>query len=191
MKPRFNIGDRFQQTEAVSLTGGWQTTIVAVSPIPNDKGEYHYLCLDVYPEGHMHKHSHFQSYDDVPVEEPHWEYMGNYPLSMAKMYILPAIRELIELARETKPEAPLQLFVIPIWDWHNNCDVAEEPFDYVVAATSMELAKEIAMKEHKKSEWATPSARVEDNDCLYVQEAIGADGPYAITLTKLGEKPSE
>jgi hypothetical protein len=75
-----------------------------------------------------------------------------------------------EAAKDSKP---LSLYVAEIWDWHQDCDVAEEPIIYAVAADSKEQAIEIAMADHKADELSTESARIDRASVRQVTEVIG------------------
>lgn len=44
----------------------------------------------------------------------------------------------------------LRLFVVNVWGWHPNCEVAEEPFTHVVIAKDMTEAETIAIQQQKE-----------------------------------------
>lgn len=169
-KPLFKVGDQFEQTEYHLFGGGFKQTIVAVSPAPDSNGHFNYLTKDEHPVGSQLFPDGAVRYstltDDVPTDAPHFRYLGN--------------------VAETGDK---QLYVIPIWDWHNNCDVAEEPFNYTVLAEDIEKAKKIALVDHMAGPDATPSARVEHDDCFQVDSnsIVAADGKYDLIFQKREE----
>ena len=77
----------------------------------------------------------------------------------------------------------LKLFVVSLWDWHNNCDVAEEPFTKIIAANDLDEAVEIAKENFQRLDDATGEVRVDRENSFEVTEATGRKGTsYRVKL---------
>lgn len=76
----------------------------------------------------------------------------------------------------------MKLFVINLWAWHNNCDVAQEPFTYVVAADDIDEAIAVAIQQSDKS---AGDIHIDMENSYEITEAYSKVGIVGVSYTPI------